>query len=177
MPGADGPPGFRRFYEDHHDAIFAYLMCLTRDREEALDLLQETFVRAWSRLGQVGALGTGQQRNWLRAVARNAVIDCHRRRSTRRAVPLDVTAEPSTGPGTEALSESLGELAAVAKAVAELPDTLREPLLLNTVGGLTSSAIGALLGVPAGTVRYRVAKARLELARSLGLERRGGLPC
>jgi RNA polymerase sigma factor (sigma-70 family) len=178
VPGPEGPPGFRRFYDDHCDPIFAYLMYLTGDREEALDLLQETFVRAWSRLAQVAALGADQQRGWLRAVAHNAAVDCHRRRSARPAVLLEVTAEPSTSePGLEEASEAAGELAAAAKAIAELPGTLREPLLLSTIGGLTSSAIGALLGLPSGTVRYRIAKARLELTHSVGTERQRRLPC
>ncbi len=172
MPGPDGPPGFQRFYDDHHDAVFAYLLCLTGDREQALDLLQETFVRAWLRLHQVAALSAHQQRSWLRAVARNAGIDHHRRRSARPSVSLEVTVEPcGAGPGPEEAAQALGELAAVGEAIAGLPGPLREPLLLSTIGGLTSAAIGAALGLPAGTVRYRIAKARSELARSLGPER------
>ncbi len=178
MPGTDWPPGFRRLYDAHCDAVFAYLLSSTGDREESLDLLQETFVRAWSHLAQVIALEVGQQRAWLRSVARNAAIDGHRRRSRCPAVSLELGAEPgSDRPGPEQAAETLDELAAVGAAIAKLPESLREPLLLSTIGGLNSSAIGATLGLPPGTVRYRVLRARTELGKSLAPEWLKRLSC
>ncbi len=100
----DGAPGFRVFYDRHRDAIFAYLLASAANREEALDLLQDTFIRAWGRLDEVEAMGANEQRAWLRAVARNATVDQYRRRSVRRAVPLEGMAEPpAAGPGPKRL--------------------------------------------------------------------------
>jgi RNA polymerase sigma-70 factor, ECF subfamily len=178
VPGTDWSAGFRRLYDAHRDVIFAYLLSSTGDREESLDLLQETFVRAWSRLDQVVELEVGQQRAWLRSVARNAAIDGHRRRSRRPAVSLEWGPEPrSDGPGPEQSAETSDELAAVGSAIARLPESLREPLLLSTIGGLTSAAIGQTLGLPAGTVRYRILRARTELAKSLAPEWLKRLSC
>jgi RNA polymerase sigma factor (sigma-70 family) len=171
----DGAPGFRAFYDRHRDAIFAYLLSSAASREEALDLLQDTFIRAWGRLDEVGTMGLNEQRAWLRTVARNATIDQYRRRSTRRVAPLEGLAEPAAaGPGPEEATDARSELAAVCAAVAALPVSLREPLLLSAVGGLTSSAVGATLGIPAGTVRYRVVKARIRLTELLAPKGQGG---
>jgi RNA polymerase sigma factor (sigma-70 family) len=171
----DGAPGFRVFYDRHRDAIFAYLLASAANREEALDLLQDTFIRAWGRLDEVEAMGANEQRAWLRAVARNATVDQYRRRSVRRAVPLEGMAEPpAAGPGPEEATDARASLAAACDAVAALPGSLREPLLLSTVGGLTSADVGATLGIPAGTVRYRVAKARLKLTNLLAANGQGG---
>ena len=159
---------FRRVYDEHRDGLHAFLLARTDDREAALDLLQEVFLRAWRRLPELADAEPNSRRYWLYAVARNLSIDRYRRRSGLMLAPLAASEEISAGgPGLEESVVAASELAALGRAVTELPAPLREPLVMSSVGRLSSAEIGEVLGIPAGTVRYRISLARARLARAL----------
>src|ERR1700694_3860333 len=84
MPARDQQPPEQRFdaiYAEHRTALFAYLLARMRDRETALDLLQELFVRVWRSLQTVEALPENKRLSWLFSVARNLVVDHYRKTS------------------------------------------------------------------------------------------------
>jgi RNA polymerase sigma factor (sigma-70 family) len=160
---------FDALYERHLQPVHAYLLARTRDREVAGDLVQETFLRAWRNIGEVGGLGADRQRAWLVAVARNLVIDRSRRARTElaamdRAGRLPEAAGP---PDPADQAQVASDVAAVDRAIAALPEDERELLSLQVIGGLTSAQIGELLGEPAGTVRYRLSQVRGRLRGAL----------
>jgi RNA polymerase sigma-70 factor, ECF subfamily len=164
---------FTDLYEQHRTAIHAFLLGRTSDGSAASDLLQETFLRLWRNLDDVRDLEAGRQRAWLFTVARNLVVDRYRSQATLRATQAALTSEASPpdphAPGTAervALADQLDHLDA---AIARLPVEQREVLSMTVVGGLTSQQIAAALGVPAGTVRYRLHQARRRLAADLDL--------
>lgn len=160
---------FRVLYDEHRDGLYAYLLSRAGDREAALDLLQEVFLRAWRRLPELVQQGYDARRYWLYAVARNLTIDLYRSRPNRTWAPLPAVEKISvSGPALDEAVVAASELATLARAVCELPASLREPLVMSTVGSLSSAAIGKVLGIPAGTVRYRVSLARARLAHNLG---------
>jgi len=163
---------FDALYDRHLQPVHAYLLARTRDREVAQDLAQETFLRAWRNIAEVGPLETGRQRAWLVAVARNLVIDRSRRVRSERAATERVgrLAAPDDGPDPAGQAELAGDVAAVDRVISALPEDQRVLLSLQVMGGLTSAEIGEMLGEPAGTVRYRLNQVRTRLRAALEQE-------
>jgi RNA polymerase sigma-70 factor, ECF subfamily len=160
---------FDALYERHLQAVHAFVLARTRDRDLAADLVQETLLRAWRNIGEVGGLEADRQRAWLVAVARNLVIDRSRRARTElaamdRAGRLPEAAAPAD-PADQA--QVARDVAAVDRAITALPEDDRELLSLQVIGGLTSAQIGKLMGEPAGTVRYRLSQVRGRLRGAL----------
>ena len=168
---------FTAIFDRHRHAVHAYFLGRVSDPELARDLVQETFLRAWRRLSEVGPLPGGQQRAWIFTVARNLAIDSYRSGAARRAAEDALRHEATTreatvaGPHTQA---ELGErLARLEAAIGQLPEDQRVVLSMTAAGQLTSRQIGEALGEPAGTVRYRLSQARKQLAAALDLEEEG----
>jgi RNA polymerase sigma-70 factor (ECF subfamily) len=164
---------FRRLYEAHRVAVHAYFTGRTGDRQLAADLMQEVFLRAWQHLDKVAGLPEDGLRGWLFTVARNLSVDSARHQRTADGAQRALEHEPSGRQASVAAPASAAVLAAeratvVAAAIAKLPEQQRVTLALAAVGELNSAEIGAALGVPAGTVRYRLSLARRTLAEALG---------
>lgn len=159
---------FRRLYDAHRTAVHAYFTARTGDRWLAADLMQETFLRAWRRFPELSGRADDGQRAWLFTVARNLAIDEHRQTRTRAATDAALRAEPAEA-GEPASASVLGaeRVAVVADLIKRLPEQQRITLTLAAAGGLSSTEIATALGVPAGTVRYRLSVARRTLAEAL----------
>jgi RNA polymerase sigma-70 factor (ECF subfamily) len=144
----------------HRDRVWAIALRMCRDREDAEDALQETFISAWRSLDRFG--GRSEVTTWLYRIAVNKSHDVIARR--RSTAPLDDASEPAwTVDGTEqharrqAIEHALQTLSPEFRAVAVLCDIL----------GLTPAEAAAILEVPEGTAKSRVFRARAELARAL----------
>lgn len=159
---------FGRLYEAHRAAVHAYFVGRTGDRWVAADLMQDVFLRAWRQLPTLLARDADGRRAWLFTVARNLSIDAHRR---ERTAADTVTAlrhdRPDPPPPAHVPVVAADRLAVVGAAIAGLPERQRVVLAMSAVGGMTSADIATALGVPAGTVRYRLATARAALAQAL----------
>jgi RNA polymerase sigma-70 factor, ECF subfamily len=162
---------FDELYAAHRDAMHALLLGRTGDPETTLDLLQELFLRVWRSLSSIDALPPERQPFWLYSVARNLVVDHYRARGVRAAaqIKLERFSTPDYAEGAEAEAVSAEQLRELDVAIWRLPDDLRQPLLLQVVGGCSSTRIGEILGQPPGTVRYHLAQARRRLAAELQL--------
>jgi RNA polymerase sigma-70 factor (ECF subfamily) len=173
-PSRDDAAVFTRIFDQHRQAVHAYFLARVADPELACDLLQETFLRAWRRLSELGPLPGERQRAWIFTVARNLTIDSYRASAARQAAEAALRQQAATQQTTVAgphLHAELGErLAQLDAAIRRLPEDLRVTLSMATAGGLTSRQIGEALGEPAGTVRYRLSQARKQLAAALDLE-------
>jgi len=168
----DEAAAFGAFYEAHCRPLHAFLLGHCANTEVAQELLQDVFVRAWSNLPAVALLPPQRQRAWLIAVARNLVIDAHRRRATRPStVALEWIAGRPGAPEEEpdAVAEHHAQLAALDGAIRRLPDDLRTVLLMHVLAGMRSAQVGEALGKPAGTIRYLLLLARRQLAQQLEL--------
>jgi len=139
---------------------------------EAEDLAQEVFLRVYRTLGSYRAVHGGFA-TWMTSVTRNLLIDHYRR--TRRdrmtdslddAMPVVENKESSARrPDEQAL---LGELSGqIQAALQKLSPELREAVVLRDLQGLEYLEIQAVLGVPEGTVKSRINRGRIELARIL----------
>lgn len=159
---------FRRLYEAHRVAVHAYLTGRTADRQSAADLTQDVFLRAWQHLDKLTDLPGDRQRGWLFTVARNLSVDAHRQRRTEAAASRALAFESADPPRPASAAVIAAErIAVVGETIARLPEQQRVTLAMATAGQLTSTEIAAALGVPAGTVRYRLSLARRALASAL----------
>lgn len=162
---------FNEIYAEHRNSVHAYFLGRTSDPGQAPDLLQETFLRVWRRLDEVGDLSPDKQRAWIFTVARNLTIDSYRSGATRKATEQAVRSETrDAAPQVdqpEARAEHADQLRILAAAIGELPEPQRIAITMQASGGLTSAQIGSALGEPAGTIRYRLSEARKVLARRL----------
>ncbi|MEV7626749.1 RNA polymerase sigma factor [Actinoplanes sp. NPDC089786] len=159
---------FRKIYDAHRTAVHAYFVGRTGDRWRAADLMQETFLRAWRRLPELTGLSDDGQRAWIFTVARNLSIDEHRQSRTRAATDAALRAEPADAAAPASTSVIAAErVTVVADCIRRLPEQQRVTLTLAAAGGLTSAEMATALGVPAGTVRYRLSEARRALAEAL----------
>jgi RNA polymerase sigma-70 factor, ECF subfamily len=168
---SDDEAAFADVFDRHRDAVHAFLLGKTSDPEAARDLLQETFLRLWRRFGEVAALADARQRAWLLTVARNLVIDRYRASATRQATAGALAHEAERSgkrhPDPAESVEQRDQLAALQRAIAELPEDQRVILTMTAVGEMASHEVGEALGLPAGTVRYKLSQARARLARQL----------
>ncbi|MGD0699642.1 MAG: RNA polymerase sigma factor [Trebonia sp.] len=164
---------FRRLYEAHRAAVHAYFTGRTGDRQAAADLMQEVFLRAWQHLDKLTSLPEDGQRGWLFTVARNLAVDAARHQRTADGTQRALEREPAGPRAAAGVPASTAVIAAerasvVAEAIAKLPGQQRVTLTMAAAGELNSTEIGTALGVPAGTVRYRLSQARRALAEALG---------
>jgi RNA polymerase sigma-70 factor (ECF subfamily) len=167
MPRSEQEALFDRLYEAHFRILFAFLVGRTGDRELAKELLQETFLRGWRHLPMLAGIDSVEQRRWLIAVARNAATDAARAAAVRARTP---DFEPPPVRDVEAEVDEREDLRAVGQAMRGLPPDLREVLVLQALGGMSSAEIGEALGRPSGTVRWQTARARRLLAEHLSRE-------
>src|ERR687891_902968 len=111
-PSHDDAAVFTGIFNQHRHAVHAYFLGRVTDAELARDLLQETFLRVWRRLSEIGPLPDDQQRAWIFTVARNLAIDSYRtgaaRQAAEDALRRQATTRETTVAGPHAQAE-LGE--------------------------------------------------------------------
>ncbi len=152
---------FAAVFERHFDAVHRWLRATAAEHPD--DLAAETFVRAFAARGRFVAHGQGDVRAWLFAIAVNLVRDQSRSRRRRGDVLARLVGRdgPPAAP-PDALPDP--ELRA---AIAELRAEEREALLLVAWADLSYEQVAHTLGVPVGTVRSRLSRARAQLRTSL----------
>ena len=161
----------------HTRRVFAVAYRFTGRVDEAEDLTQEVFVKVYQNLhryrSQDAAFTT-----WLTTVARNQAIDHYRRRREERLRrhedPAVIEAAAAPGDGPQADVERAERVSFVRSGLRALPVDLREPLLLCDIQGLSYDEVARLLEIPLGTVKSRINRGRLELAKRLTARRRAG---
>ncbi|MEV7009016.1 sigma-70 family RNA polymerase sigma factor [Streptosporangium sp. NPDC051022] len=134
---------------------------LTGNRADALDALQETQLAAWR--GLATFQGRAPFRAWILVVARNAAHAVIRRRPPAGVLLAQVAEESLVA---DPFEDSVAGLADLRRALAELPESQREALLL-WAGGLTYEQVAASLEVPLNTVRAWIHRARRRLQAGL----------
>ena len=156
-------------YQAQRRPLFGFFWARLGEREEALDLVQEVFTRAWRCIDALRALPEDRQRAWLFVCARRLVVDRYRHHAAVRQAEPFLLAEarsPQETPAGTHLEEA-EELRRLEIAIRGLPAVEREALCLVVLGGMTSRQVGEALGLPAGTVRYRLLCARRRLRHTM----------
>lgn len=147
----------------HYPALRQYARGLTRNACDIDDLVQECVIRALTKFDKFEP-GTNL-RGWLRVILHNVFLD-GLRRSARARRFRDAYAVSGRGPVTGPDQLARLELHAVEHALGELPAIQRDTFTMVAIDGLTYEEAARRSGVPVGTVRSRVSRARAYLAIS-----------
>lgn len=169
---------FEEWVADRSGEIYGLLFRLTENSEEARDLTQETFLRAFQSIGRFR--GEADLRTWIYRIAINQARNrwrWWRRRRRDSTVSLDAVQGPTNQPLIATLVETSENpeqrtLAherevALRAALQKLGVSYRETVILRDMEGFSYEEIAATLGINVGTVKSRLARGRQELRRRL----------
>jgi RNA polymerase sigma-70 factor (ECF subfamily) len=159
------PADLERLYDDHAQALFAFLLNFTRNEDDTRDVLQEVFTKLARRPELLHA--ARDERAFLIRLAHNAAIDFMRRRGTRDRQHEQFAAEPLSPFAPTNDPDEQAYRAQLAGALAELPPDQRAVVHLKLWEGLTFEQIADALGMPPNTAasryRYGLDKLRVRL--------------
>lgn len=163
---------FSELMRRHKDSLYRFVRSYVGDASEAYDLVQESFVSAWAALSRFE-----RQRPfavWLRRIALNKCRDWTRRRKVRaffyEARPLDSPSSLAVSSDADDPSDvEASRLGQLEQAIANLPTSLKEPLLLTTLDGMSHSEAASLLNLTPKAIEVRVYRAKRAVARALNL--------
>jgi RNA polymerase sigma-70 factor (ECF subfamily) len=161
---------FEQLAMPHFDRLYNFSCWLTHDRQEAEDLVQETYVKA---LKGFPSFQPGTNfRAWIYKILRNTFLTSRTGlKATAVTVPIDLEGEEEILPTVKETPESMllqrsdGQL--VQQALEQLPVAYREILLLCEVEEMSYQEISAMLAIPMGTVMSRLSRARKALRNGL----------
>lgn len=156
--------------------IYNMAMQTLCNREDALDLSQDVFMKLWRSLPSFR--GECSLTSFVMKIAKNTMLDNLRRKSTRRTVSLSTENEvgeseeydipdPSPNSNPAEAYERSEKIQMVREAIAELNDEHREVVLMRDIQGFSYEQIGEILSLEAGTVKSRLFRARAALKKIL----------
>ncbi|MFE8585545.1 RNA polymerase sigma factor [Sphingomonas sp. NCPPB 2930] len=165
------PEAYAAIVARHKAALYRLTLAHVRDAEEALDLVQESFVAAHGALARFDT--TRSLRAWLSRIALNKCRDWARRRRVRamiaRFLPVEAAeAVADDRIGGEAAAIERDSLARTLAALDTLPEALRAPLILCAIEGLSQAEAAEALGLSVKAVELRIRRARTELRDRTG---------
>jgi RNA polymerase sigma-70 factor (ECF subfamily) len=178
IPATADRQQFEQMVEEHLNGLFGAALRMTRNRTNAEDLLQETFLRAW-RSFHTFRPGTNA-RAWLYRILMNAYIDNYRK-ATREPEVVDQDDVDEfylyskvqesdqyrrAGNPEEAFLQTLMD-ADVKSALESLPETFRAVVMLADIDGFSYKEIAEILSIPIGTVMSRLHRGRKQLQVAL----------
>jgi len=151
--------------DEYRPRIYSFALSQLRQREDAEDVTQETFVRMVRMLASYQ--GRGEFRAWLYRIAANLCRDQQRRRAQQRTRTVQGQDTPeAAAPGD--VQEEVSSAMTLAAAVSRLPDKYREVVTLQWLEQLSPAEIAEILGRSINLVRVQLWRARGLLARELG---------
>ena len=160
---------FYELYERHARTIYHYLIRRLADWSEAEDLTAVVFLEAFRRRSEVVVV-EGKLLPWLYGIATNVLRNRRRALWRHRQLVAQLARQPGTEvtPDVVARSEAAAQMRSVLQRVATLPRRQQDVVALCVWSGLSYEEAAAALGVPVGTVRSRLSRARASLESPLG---------
>lgn len=153
--------------------LYRFVRRYVGDGAEAHDVLQEAYASAWLAIRRYDPARPFDV--WLRSIALNKCRDWSRRRAVRRVVrgvigldAPEATAVGDDAPTPEARLDDQRKAERLQRALFDLPDALKAPLLLATLEGRSHAEIASILRLTPKAVETRIARARKQLAERLG---------
>ena len=170
---------FRVLFDKYHKRAFSVAYGVLKNRQDALDVVQEGFVKVHKHLGNFE--GSSSFYTWLYRIVMNLAIDSLRRRKVSRPVEYDdaIRRDSDVGGGDDAILARMLDanprkaairrelVAKIDAALAELPDYHREVILLREIDGLSYKEMAEVLDVPKGTIMSRLFHARKKMQAAL----------
>lgn len=160
------PPGtFEQLAMPHFERLYNFACWLTQDRQEAEDLVQETYVKA---LKGFSSFQPGTNfRAWIYKILRNTFLTSRTGLKATATVQLDLEGEDEALPTMKETPESIlvqrSDWQLMQQALEQLPVAFREVLVLCEVEEMSYQEIAATLAIPMGTVMSRLSRARRAL--------------
>ena len=162
---------FNNLVHLYQDSVYRLALSLLQERQAAEDIAQEAFVTAFRKLD---TFRDGSFKIWILRITRNLGYDELRRRKRRQTIPLEITTRegdtiesPSwltdNTESPEAAAERTELGTALQLGIAELPDKLKEAVILVDVQGLKYAEAAQVSNVSIGTIKSRLARARSSL--------------
>lgn len=164
----------RQLAERHREAVYRLARSAAGDAEEAFDITQEAFVAAFAALHRYDP--ARPFRGWIAAITLNKCRDHARRRAVRRFLGMPMPDDAADwaadwiaedAPSTETIAADRAELAATARAIAALPASLKDVLILRTIEGLSQEETATALGISGKAVETRLYRARQKLGQAV----------
>ena len=153
----------RMLYDAHVDRVYRLAYRLAGDDELAREFTQDTFVRAFDRLGAFR--GEAKLSTWLHAIATSVVLNGLRKVKRFRQRETDLDEAAGTSASGRAAEPDLKRR--LAQAIDGLPDGYRMVFVMHDVEGYTHDEIGATLGIETGTSKAQLSRARAKLRDAL----------
>ena len=157
---------FEEIVRRNQDLVYNLCVSSLRSHHDALDVSQDTFLKAYKALGKYR--GDSKLSSWIFSICKNCILD-FKRRNARNDVPLERDEDGEGGieieePCADAYPEQTAEknerIAAVRQAIASLPDEWKELIILREYGDKSYAEISEITGIEIGTVKSRINRAR-----------------
>jgi RNA polymerase sigma-70 factor (ECF subfamily) len=163
---------FDELVRRYHRQIASFIFRMVGNRETALDLTQEVFIKVYASLGRYRP--EFKFSTWIYKIASNTAID-HLRRSSVAVSSLQLAGEdgefelqiPASGPSPERALERSERSAQIEEVISQLPPRYRELIVLRHVSELGYDEIADVTGLPLGTVKNRIFRAREAMRKHL----------
>lgn len=162
------PDDFDGLVEEHHRRIYNVCLRMMRNPQDAMDMTQEAFLKAWR--ARESFMGQSSVTTWLHRVAVNTCLDELRKRKKQAALSVQELSESGWEPADDAAGDFASRVVdkeAVSAALAELPPDHRAVLVLRDVEGYSYEELARILDCPVGTVRSRLNRARANMMKIL----------
>ena len=165
---------FEQLVLDNQNRVYSLALRLCGNREEAADLSQEAFVKAWQ--GLSAFQGESSFATWVYRLTTNVCIDHLRRQRRRQNIDSGASLDDEDSGWTEPADwnqdpqrklEESERSRALSRGLEKLPDHQRQVLVMRELSGLSYQEIGEKLDLDLGTVKSRLARARLALRKIL----------
>jgi RNA polymerase sigma-70 factor (ECF subfamily) len=158
---------FRLLLEAHQAMLFGLARRITGSHDDAMDVLQDSCVKAWNAIADVHG---GSFRSWMSTIVSRTALD--RVRARRPLVPLEdeddvVIPMPDPRPGPESQALARDRMGLIEAALERLSAEHRAIVLMRDLGDLSYDEMARSLDLPLGTVRSRLARARVALQKEL----------
>ena len=153
---------FSELVRRHQRSVYRYLLRMLGSHDDAMELTQEAFIKAWQALAQWRP--EAQFRTWLFRIANNTALDVLRHRKLVEFVPLEESFDaPSSEPDPAQQAQLTQEVRQLDVSLKKLAPEHRQILLLREVEEMSYEEIGSVLSLNEGTVKSRLARARAAL--------------
>ena len=162
----------------HETFVYRVVIRIVGNEQDAWDVAQEAFLRAYQSLGQFD--GRSAFSTWLYRIAHNVAIDMLRKRKTGRELPLEglndsdegpAVQHEDPGPSPEEQALQRERRGKIREALCDLPEDYRLMVILRDLEGLSYQEIARQEGLAVGTVKSRVSRGRAQLKKALQKER------
>ena len=151
---------FEQAYEAYSDSVFRYCYFRVFQREKALDIMQETYLKTWKYLADGNTIDN--IRAFLYKTARNLIIDDSRRKKEESLENLE---EQGFEPSISASQTKDTEISEMMDTISKLDQNYREPVMLRHIEGFSVKEIAVMLDTSENTISVRIHRGIKELQK------------